>query len=398
MITKLHNTLLLAVAAVLPTYLWRFTIGGIPTNPLEILIVLALLAGVCDQTTRRRWRHATTQLPWTISMSVLLFVLAAIISTIISPHLATSLGILKGWVILPIVYGWMVLGYVGAQKESEKSDAILNALLASAVVVSLIGITQIGTLDRIRSVYDVPNSLALFITPILVATIWRAWTERSALLGTAAMTLFIALLETQSVGAFLSLVVAVSIGVFKFRHALSAYVRRSLVIGLIGMAVIGGVLLQDKITYLTSPHSSAAVRLQLWSISWDIVAEHPLLGVGLGVFEPVYQQKLHERFAQYEQGMRSDKPLPEFVFRDPHNVFFSFLLNAGLLGLVSIATLLFYILYWRASPLSSTWLALAALLIFGLVDTVYWKNDLSILFWVLCSLTYKLGSRSPEAN
>ncbi|HLD25813.1 MAG TPA: hypothetical protein VJC05_02120, partial [Candidatus Andersenbacteria bacterium] len=56
--------------------------------------------------------------------------------------------------------------------------------------------------------------------------------------------------------------------------------------------------------YLLSPlfsdtPNSISVRGQLWSVAAELITEHPFLGIGLGQFEPAYQEKLHDRFAVY---------------------------------------------------------------------------------------------------
>jgi len=139
----------------------------------------------------------------------------------------------------------------------------------------------------------------------------------------------------------------------------------------------------------SSSGASLAVRQQLWSVGRQLIAEHPIFGVGLGQFEPQYQRVLHERFSQFNSGLLSPEPIPEFVFRDPHNWIIAFWLNAGLLGLVAFIGV-HIVAVWRSKERGVV-LALVLLLLFGLVDTIYWKNDLATLHWVLISLT--LASR-----
>ena len=35
--------------------------------------------------------------------------------------------------------------------------------------------------------------------------------------------------------------------------------------------------------------SSSGVRVQIYTIAWDLIKQHPILGIGLGQFEQVYQ-------------------------------------------------------------------------------------------------------------
>jgi O-antigen ligase len=69
----------------------------------------------------------------------------------------------------------------------------------------------------------------------------------------------------------------------------------------------------------------------------------------------------------------------------------------GLLGLIAFAFILFALLWqgWRTWPRTqgfyrpALWGAGAALVMWtvhGLVDSPYWKNDMSVEFWILAAL------------
>jgi O-antigen ligase len=324
---------------------------------------------------------------------ILLFLAAAAVSTAVSPHPLTSLGILKGWIIFPLLIGWLVFA---AAAQPEKSRAIQRALLISALIVAFLGLSQAFTFPRVRAIYDVPNSLALFLAPLAVLAWWRG---RPA----AAVPLGAALIATQSAAALAAVIGSLALGAVTWPKATSR-----LLAGLFLLAAAAGLYFAatGRLAYLAgSEPNSISVRRQLWSISRDLVREHPIAGIGLGTFEPAYQQKLHERFLEYEQSQREllitdyrlpitarAAPLPEFVFRDPHNWLLSFWLNTGLAGLLSFAALngsaLWPALASKATSRETQALALAllSLFIFGLVDTIYWKNDLAALHWLLLAL------------
>src|SRR5687767_13068138 len=104
----LFRHLLILIAALLPTYLIRFTVFGIPATLLEVVIWTAALIGLTQPAVRRSWRTAWQKLPKFFLFFVLIFITSAVISTIISPHPLTSLGILKGWIVTPVIYAFMV--------------------------------------------------------------------------------------------------------------------------------------------------------------------------------------------------------------------------------------------------------------------------------------------------
>lgn len=400
---SLHYPLIIITASLLPTYLIRFSAFGIPTNILEVLIASAFVLGIVDPSIRRRWMTVAHAFPRTLAILIGLFLLSAVISTIISPHLYTSLGILKGWILFPLLYAFMLYAAASQKLEIRKwkleiTDVVIQALTFSALVVALLGISQIGTLDRVHGPFDVPNSLALFLAPIIVLAVFRLPATPYKLQAVAIMS--IALIATQSVMGVFSVIVALTVGVVVFKSTS----KRVFLLALLALVVISGFVLREKLTYLTAPQSSAAARLQLWDISWELIKEQPLLGIGLGTFEPAYQEKLHGRFTHYNlqpETYNRRIPLPEFVFRDPHNWILSLWLNMGILGLIAFAGIHFLVFRWvvisarnqktenRNQVQIAAAFALLTLLIFGLTDTIYWKNDLSVLHWVLIALLAK---------
>lgn len=455
------------IVALLPAYLLRFPVFNIPTNLLEVAIVLVFVSGLTQKRIRSIWFEKVKTFPHFPAILITLFILSCAVSTAVSDVTRVSLGILKGWFILPVLLGWLVYGHSsnsslraatpehrrgGAAISSIHSygDLIITSLLASGTATAIIGLLQIGRLDRVTSVYDVPASLALWLAPLIVLAVWQIVTTWRVVtagdhvgfgLNPASVmsrwvpmisipVMFAALLATQSVAGIASVIITLTLGLLIFRPlsvrsnigCLSLLAAATLV----SLVVLYG---SGRLEYLTLPlrdpasHNSISVRLQLWSVSLDLIKENPVLGIGLGQFEPSYQAKLHERFGNWKlpapRSLREVgeignyiQPLPEYVFRDPHNWILSFWLNTGLLGMASFIALNFLAIKYSLSTRQcnnltikqfnnetvnqfnnpktvvrqSLVLVLVNILIFGLTDTTYWKNDLSALYWVVFSL------------
>ncbi len=387
------------LASLLPTYLLRFTLAGIPTNFFEVSVWLTLLGFLITRYPLRITFPSPVTGYWLL---VTLFIIAAIFSTLLTPTLH-SFGILKSWVLTPIVFAWMVGGAAPAVAYQRRLE-VINALIISGVIVSLIGLFQLGSIDRITSIYDVPNSLALFIAPLIILALFRGRPggeprpegAGGCLNYLAALIMFSALLGTQSLAGLAAVLLAIFIGLLIQHRLVTGYwlLVTALLLSLTFLTFT------DRLSYFLQPvfnssvHTSLTVRQQLWGISWELIKEHPIRGIGLGQFEPAYQQKLHQHFQNYWLLVTGYQPLDEFVFRDPHNWFLSFWLNTGLLGLISFSVLNLFALkplfpsrvtgYGLQAPA----LALLALLLFGLVDTIYWKNDLAALHWLLLIALY----------
>ncbi len=387
----LHIACLLAVAAVMPLYIWRFSLVDIPTNILEVLIGMAALTGVLSNRVRNGWKQALQTSSRRIILLIALFLIACVLSITISPHTTTSLGVFKGWIIVPLLYAGMV--YVAAYQDRAIRRDILHIILWSGTAVALLSPSQLGSVDRVRGIYDTPNSLALFLAPLTVMALWKAIQTRKKVVLGQGIIMLVAIMASQTLMGGLTVGASLLIGM-AFWHRPSRTEIWIIVCGIL----IGFLLFFPKIEYFLLPYtqsdtvSSASVRIQLWQISWQLIQEHPLLGIGLGTFEPAYQSKLHQIFTSFHAGTIHKEPIPEFVFRDPHNWILSFWLNTGLLGLISfigIQILIFKsILKHPTKNISSQMITLGviSMLLFGLTDTIYWKNDLSILYWLIIVL------------
>src|SRR3989338_7558911 len=81
-------------------------------------------------------------------------------------------------------------------------------------------------------------------------------------------------------------------------------------------------------------------------------------------------------------------PYLEWAVPQPHNIYLAFWLQTGLLGLTGFLLLLVWYFKKLLNNLSlvvSCWLlvVMTYTLLHGSVDTLYWKNDLSFMFWAL---------------
>lgn len=423
------NRAVAILVGILPLYVIRFSFFGIPTTIFEIAVWTTLLLVVFRRALSfwPRGQHpgAPRQLAAWIPDQIrndkalqvvifcsVLFLFSAVISTAISAELRSSLGVLKSWIITPMLFGFLV--YVHGKREQ-----VIRSLVVSGLAVALFGISQIHGSNRIYSLYDVPNSLALFLVPICIISAWIGIKNRSRFYQYSAVVMLIAIIFTQSFGAIFALVGTMIVGwrIFSPSYKGGKYVLLLSVF----LIIITIFTFSGRLSYLLSPithpgtTNSATVRLQLWDIGLDLIKKHPILGIGLGQFEPAYQAELHRRFAAVSSQpadvipdlIRNPRQLqPEFVFRDPHNWLISFWLNTGLLGLVSFIALNYFAIHRAFSPpyeggaggcshvvyRQAIALAIISMLIFGLFETIYWKNDLSALWWMLICIILRSKS------
>ena len=137
---------------------------------------------------------------------------------------------------------------------------------------------------------------------------------------------------------------------------------------------------------------SLTLRRTQWVDTWTMLKDGRLLyGAGLG---------------GYQKAMLAYHNHPGIeIYLYPHNVFLNFWAELGLAGLILFLVII--AAFWRsvASALRtpSRTLAVGAagamvtLLVHGLVDVPYFKNDLAVLFWLII-LVPLLINRHPERS
>ena len=361
-----------------------------PTTLLENAILITVAAFVFESI--RDGIHPTWRTRVTIP--AVLFLIAGAISVVVAPDHLAALGLYRAYVIEPTAFGLVLISAVTTPKRAL---ALVGGLAAggaiagvanSAVVISAL---MHHTYDVVTTppvvIYNTANAVALYLVPLIAfaGAVVLHWPNRRERLIAAAFVLVgvFAVLLSFSRGGYLALA-AVAVGLalsHRYRWLLAA-----------GAAVAAGLLLivpalrrrvQTEINF-SDPHNTLVGRSHLWDASLQMLRDHPIFGAGLSGFASA--------IAPYWNPFHPDR------FGYPHNIVLNFWSETGLLGLTAFAWIFVatFLLAWRGWRHGvDEWrvvhlgvmLALVAVLVHGLVDVPYWKNDLSLEFWVLISLT-----------
>ncbi len=140
------------------------------------------------------------------------------------------------------------------------------------------------------------------------------------------------------------------------------------------------------------------VRTQIWVTSWALIKQHPVVGIGPNTFEPNYRAEVPKHYW----------PPLEWLVAQPHNLYLALWLEIGLLGLAAFVGFMVYWtrLVWRlarqAGPaeraiMLSALAAVLAILVHGLFDTPYFKNDLALELTLLIILPWLSRAETHEA-
>ncbi len=372
------------VAAALPTYLLRFSVGPIPFTLLETLILT--LVGVWIA--RGDWKRvASIPRPWLYGMGGLLA--AAILATAIAPDLRGALGALRAYFIEPAL-----LFLVAATTLKTEADrrALIAWFVGGAAFASLVGVFQFATgmgipipwdLERrVTGPFPYPNALGLYAGPAaILAVLFAARETGKARLAWAAGALlcFTGIVLAQSeaaVGSVLAMLFLASLFSKPWR-------RISLVATAAGFLLVVSVspLRNFAMEKLSLHDRSGDVRRMQWSETWEMLKTRPVFGAGLNGY-PAALVPFHRR--------------PDIeIFQYPHTMVLNVWTELGLAGFAACAGL--FALVWAAlrraqkdrwsdTAAVAVLLAFGGMLIHGLVDVPYFKNDLSALTWLLLAL------------
>lgn len=388
--------LLFLIAAALPAYLIRFSVFSIPTTVLEILIYFSVIVVGYSLIVNRK----KLLIPhYSLLIPIGLFLLAAIISTVIAPDKRLALGQLKAYFVDPLLVLWLVWQLV---KTPRDKNIVLNGLLVGGLVVAGHAIYQylsggLTTDGRVVGLFGYsPNYLAMYLAPLVVVAMGLLLqnTHRRPLLSTLYLLLstffLVALYFSGSraglATAIIGLILIVILWFFVTgRKKVGRWVILLSIIGLIVSASWGWrALIPD---FSLSPGTggritaSNNIRWEIWKTTLEIIKQKPLLGAGLGNYQNYFSDLTKNR-VNYPEYIS-----PWALF--PHNLYLAVWVNLGLLGLVSFVWLL-VIFFKSAAHHSLTHYSLlitmVVILLFGLVDTPYFKNDLAVMWWVVYGL------------
>ncbi len=360
----------------LPLYLVRFKIFGIPTTVLEILIYVLFVFWLIKGFGFGEFKKLLIT-HYSLLAAVILILIGVSLATIFSSDLRISAGIWKAWFIDPILF-FIVL--INAIKNSEQIKKVLYSLFLSGTVVSIISLVYLilGKLDpvgRLQAFYTSPNYLAMYLAPALIigfGLITRKNIISSTFILFSIICLVLSIIFTYSFGAWLGIVAALGFGFFIYLLKL----KKRLAWVILGFSLVFILIL--GYLALIQRGASLETRLIIWQRAFEVFKTHPILGIGPGTFEGYPQ---------------------------PHNIFLAFLLQTGIVGFIGFIWLLIWFLKTGFMNLASFndarfILILISMMIYilvhGLVDTTYWKNDLSALFWTVTALMVISKNRSID--
>jgi O-antigen ligase len=410
----------------LPFYLIRLEIWFVPTTVLELMIYVVFGGWIIKEIREQRIKNKNRKI---FHFPIFLIFLGCIISIIVSPDKQTGLGIFKGWFVDPLLLFLIIIHIVKLPSLSFSKLVkvkrgmiikILSFLAVSGIIVSIVGFLYylFGELTydgRLKAFFLSPNHLAMYLVPAGIISfglflffschfrpalkrgrnpelkknrfrIERGMANRYFwLFGFIICSIVIYL--TYSYGAWIGFGAALLFLIFFGQEKIiwRKFFSLLIIIGLFLSIIFFFQFNAEKFQNLAnSSRSSWESRIMIWKTSLAILKDHPLWGIGPGNFQDFY--------LDYQKKF---PPYLEWAVPQPHNLFLAFYLQCGLFGLIGFfwLILLFFKTSARYLPIADYRLPIATLtavmiyiLIHGLIDTPYWKNDLAVVFWIIIGL------------
>jgi O-antigen ligase len=368
---------LYATAAGLPLYVVRWHYGPLPTTLLETLIIVTVALYVIA-----RWRDGMRRpLSTPYDIPILLLLLAGAISILVAKDHRGALGLYRAYFIEPVAVFYVALDLL--KQANRRLQLVLAFALGSSAfaVLNLAAFGQALAAHHVNvgsaptALYSDANPVAMYLEPpiaLAAGLIFFGQTSRLKVIGVVWLALVgSAFLVMFSKGGYLAITALVLVAI------LTAPRWRLPLLGALVAAAAVATQIPLVMQRLGTIPPSLNGREAIFGATVDMIRAHPLFGLGIGGF--TYQFR----------GVT-----PEIY---PHNVCLTFWVETGLLGVLAFAVIFFWLEWtgWLAWPTAEPshrallWGTLGGLVLWfmhGLVDSPYWKNDMSVEFWLIAAL------------
>lgn len=354
----------------------------------------------------RQDRAGLAPLDW----PVLALLAAAVLSLAAADIVGVALRELRTVIVAGMLaYGVVRLAPAGKDGRFDPWPVVWGIAVGAAVVaawgvyqaVGGVGLIGAEGVWRVRGPYGSPNNLALYLghtLPILLAVaVFGVHRARRLAAGLLAALVFLGLVLTFSKGA---LVLALPAAVLLLGFAAGGR-WRWVALGLLaagGLALLPLFGTERFASLFDLQDGTSFLRVQLWRGAWNMVQEHPWLGVGMDNFLYAYRTRYALPTAWQELSLSH-----------PHNIVLDFWTRLGFLGLM-VGVWLFAAAFWqgwlalkRASGdrwalLLGLLASLAATLAHGLIDNSLFLVDLMLLFMLSLGLIARLNQELMATN
>lgn len=396
---------LYCILALMPAYLLRLNIFALPTSVLELLILGGALGTFMHNLKKENWQKSKlrllqlfkTEKYWLIILGIIL--ISSVVAIFIAPEKIKALGLARAYIWEPI---WLFLLFT-IYWQKENIEKAIFFLIPSALLINLLNFYQIirgeGLIEfdgfsenmRVTGPYDYPNAVGLFLAPItifLAYFIFKYFKEKKNLRLSGIFILISANLLSiywaQSEAALLAILLTGFLVALNFKYLRSLAIIAA--IGVLALAYQFNYL--DKIwEKLTLQDFSGEIRQHIYMETSEMLQDNFLLGAGLASYQSKMENYHLNVLIMRDKDRVFEQPVEIYLY--PHNIILNFWSEFGFLAMLSFLFIIIYyiiknyILFWKKKNLLALFSSatLLVILLHGLFDVPYFKNDLAIMFW-----------------
>jgi O-antigen ligase len=403
-----------------------------------------------DYKIRDYLKNRSNRQRYPFGVEIITLLVISFAATIVGGFSLEALGLWRAYFFEPLLVFILVLNLFQHRQGIYK---VATALSVSALAVSVFALMQTLTgwlvppqywgenvVNRVTSFYSYPNALGLFVAPISLLALAVAVQKiidiqevckrgidnlaktQWIVAGVALLTVVLswsAIWWARSEGAAVGVVVALI--VFGFLYNKKTRISLVIVLALSGICIYSYAPAQEYIIEkATLSDLSGEIRKVQWAGAWEMLSDgHTwLFGAGIAGYqeavapyrpEGLFFNKNNDPDFRRKIVLFDDKYKAQFwqpleIYMYPHNIVLNFWAELGVLGVLLFAWIFVKYLYYGFASLSgkdkilSCGLigALIAIIMHGLVDVPYFKNDLAVQFWVLMAIMSLLYMKSKE--
>ncbi|MFA6514056.1 MAG: O-antigen ligase family protein [Patescibacteria group bacterium] len=424
------------IIALLPTYLVRFSIMGIPFTFLEIMILSSFTVWFVKNIlpNLNSWlKNRKQRLAYPFGLEIIAIIIFSFMAVAVTGFNTSAMGIWKAYFFEPILLFILILN-VWPKEDGQKK--IISALLIGAAGTALVALFQQATglfifnkfwadieTRRVVSFFGYPNAVGLFLAPLVMIFIGYLFSLKDkgakliinriiivAIIIASLLSIYFA----KSEGAIVGLIAAL----FLF-CLLANKTLRVLAISIAVIASITIISIPSLKTFATDKiflrDLSGEIRQRQWKETimalkgWKIITGNGLSGYSAAV-KPYHQEGIffnRDKIENFDSRLYESAELrakywqPVEIYMYPHNIFLNFWSELGILGaLVFVWLIIKYLIISLQIALPKNkqknyfalglFSAMIVIIVHGLVDVPYFKNDLSAMFFIFLSLLSSL--------
>lgn len=381
----LVNLLLFATILSIPLYFIRIPLF---TTSLSILTCFLIILSITLLIVHHKNISTIFKKEKILWYLALFFVLSFVPALFFHPSLH-SFGVFIEWLFMPTLTGFLI--FIHTTQQLNARTWISVGMLTILFFVSCISLLYLShnttTFDgRLQAYFLSPNHLAMFIAPLIFFVLAYFTTTRSLFIKIiVCITLLCSLTTLFFTYSFSTLFTLLFLGIIISFILIKRkiFLFFTILLMIISLFFIG----YQKIIHsnIDWQRNSFASRLMIWDSATFYIQNNTILSSSIDNFQQ-----------DYLSAQPYFEPYLEWSAPTPHNLLLTLWISGGFFSVLFFCLLCTRWLYlsihtYHKTKNTTILLYIAALLtilLTGLLDTPYWKNDLSIIFWIIIGSTF----------